>query len=129
MDVGTLLPKVIDWLVAVTVSGAGVTVKFCETGAALAFGSDWPVAPLDPILGIYAAVTRTTLAGIRPASAPRSRLLAGTSLSETAPALRTGYSAMSSVRTLLSSFSRTLSTFGNARSSSSRAAITASATT
>jgi hypothetical protein len=27
----------------------------------LAFGSDWTVAPLDPILGIYAAVTRRTL--------------------------------------------------------------------
>ena len=32
-----------------------------EAGAALAFGSDWPVAPLDPLLGIYAAVTRATL--------------------------------------------------------------------
>ena len=27
----------------------------------LAFGSDWTVAPMDPILGIYAAVTRRTL--------------------------------------------------------------------
>jgi predicted amidohydrolase YtcJ len=32
-----------------------------ETGANLTFGSDWPVAPLDPIAGIYAAVTRRTL--------------------------------------------------------------------
>ena len=24
------------------------------------FGSDWPVAPVDPMLGIYAAVTRRT---------------------------------------------------------------------
>jgi hypothetical protein len=32
-----------------------------DTGAHLAFGSDWTVAPLDPILGIYAAVTRRTL--------------------------------------------------------------------
>ena len=32
-----------------------------DAGAALAFGSDWPVAPLDPLLGIYAAVTRATL--------------------------------------------------------------------
>ncbi|MBS1947116.1 MAG: amidohydrolase [Bacteroidetes bacterium] len=30
-------------------------------GANLTFGSDWPVAPLDPIAGIYAAVTRRTL--------------------------------------------------------------------
>ena len=32
-----------------------------ESGARLAFGSDWTVAPLDPILGVYAAVTRRTL--------------------------------------------------------------------
>ncbi len=32
-----------------------------DAGAPLAFGSDWPVAPLDPLLGIYAAVTRATL--------------------------------------------------------------------
>jgi predicted amidohydrolase YtcJ len=37
-----------------------------EAGAPLAFGSDWPVAPLDPILGIYAAVTRATLDGAHP---------------------------------------------------------------
>jgi predicted amidohydrolase YtcJ len=29
-----------------------------ETGAALAFSSDWPVSPIDPIAGIHAAVTR-----------------------------------------------------------------------
>ena len=34
-----------------------------DAGAPLAFGSDWPVAPLDPLLGIYAAVTRATLDG------------------------------------------------------------------
>ena len=32
-----------------------------DTGAKLVFGSDWPVAPLDPIYGIYSAVTRRTL--------------------------------------------------------------------
>jgi predicted amidohydrolase YtcJ len=32
-----------------------------ETGAVLAFGSDSPVAPLNPLFGIYAAVTRRTL--------------------------------------------------------------------
>jgi len=37
-----------------------------EHGAVLAFGSDWPVAPLDPISGIYAAVTRRTLDGKNP---------------------------------------------------------------
>ncbi len=37
-----------------------------DAGVALAFGSDWPVAPLSPILGIYAAVTRATLDGKHP---------------------------------------------------------------
>src|SRR6059036_2092088 len=37
-----------------------------DTGAKLAFGSDWTVAPLDPILGVYAAVTRRTLDGTHP---------------------------------------------------------------
>ena len=34
--------------------------------APLAFGSDWTVAPLDPLLGVYAAVTRRTLDGKHP---------------------------------------------------------------
>jgi len=34
-----------------------------DGGGVLAFGSDWPVAPMKPILGIYAAVTRRTLDG------------------------------------------------------------------
>jgi predicted amidohydrolase YtcJ len=37
-----------------------------DNGAKLVFGSDWPVAPLDPIAGIYAAVTRRTLDGKNP---------------------------------------------------------------
>ncbi|MGI8469322.1 MAG: amidohydrolase [Pyrinomonadaceae bacterium] len=32
-----------------------------DSGAHLAFGTDWFVAPLNPFLGIYAAVTRRTL--------------------------------------------------------------------
>lgn len=35
-------------------------------GAKLVCGSDWSVAPLDPILGIYAAVARQTLDGKHP---------------------------------------------------------------
>jgi predicted amidohydrolase YtcJ len=35
--------------------------RLLSTGARLTFGSDWTVAPLDPIAGIYAAVTRRTL--------------------------------------------------------------------
>ena len=37
-----------------------------EASARLAFGSDWPVAPLDPLLGIDAAVNRRTLDGKHP---------------------------------------------------------------
>ncbi len=37
-----------------------------DAGAMLAFGSDWTVAPLDPMTGIYAAVTRRTLDGKNP---------------------------------------------------------------
>jgi hypothetical protein len=37
-----------------------------DAGAVLAFGSDWSVAPLDPVMGIYAAATRRTLDGKNP---------------------------------------------------------------
>ena len=37
-----------------------------DAGAVLAFGSDWYVAPMEPLLGIYAAATRRTLDGQRP---------------------------------------------------------------
>ncbi|HEX4706522.1 MAG TPA: amidohydrolase [Candidatus Udaeobacter sp.] len=37
--------------------------SFLDHGVTLAFGTDWPVAPLDPMLGLYAAVTRATLDG------------------------------------------------------------------
>lgn len=37
-----------------------------DAGAVLAFGSDWFVAPMEPLLGIYGAVTRRTLDGKRP---------------------------------------------------------------
>jgi hypothetical protein len=40
--------------------------SFLAAGVVLAFGSDWPVASMDPILGIYAAVTRSTLDGKHP---------------------------------------------------------------
>jgi len=37
-----------------------------DSGAMLAFGTDWTVAPLSPMLSIYAAVTRRTLDGKHP---------------------------------------------------------------
>ncbi|MBV9344269.1 MAG: amidohydrolase [Gammaproteobacteria bacterium] len=40
--------------------------SFLDHGVTLAFGTDWDVAPLDPILGLYAAVTRATLDGRHP---------------------------------------------------------------
>lgn len=37
-----------------------------DAGAIVTFGSDWTVAPLNPLLGVYAAVTRRTLDGLHP---------------------------------------------------------------
>jgi hypothetical protein len=37
-----------------------------DTRAPLTFGSDWTVAPLNPLEGVYAAVTRRTLDGANP---------------------------------------------------------------
>jgi predicted amidohydrolase YtcJ len=39
---------------------------FLNHGVRLAFGTDWNVAPLNPMLGLYAAVTRATLDGKTP---------------------------------------------------------------
>jgi predicted amidohydrolase YtcJ len=39
---------------------------FMDRGVRLAFGTDWPVAPLDPMLTLYAATTRATLDGKNP---------------------------------------------------------------
>jgi predicted amidohydrolase YtcJ len=40
--------------------------SFSDAGVCVCFGSDWTVAPLEPLLGIYAAVTRATLDGKKP---------------------------------------------------------------
>ena len=48
---------------------AGHTYAFrslLDAGAVVVFGSDWTVAPLDPLLGVYAAVTRRTLDDAHP---------------------------------------------------------------
>jgi predicted amidohydrolase YtcJ len=39
---------------------------FLNHGVRLAFGTDWNVAPLNPMLSVYAAVTRATLDGKNP---------------------------------------------------------------
>jgi predicted amidohydrolase YtcJ len=40
--------------------------SFIDTNVRMCFGSDWTVAPLNPLLGIYAAVTRRTTDGATP---------------------------------------------------------------
>jgi predicted amidohydrolase YtcJ len=47
----------------------GTTYAFrslLDAEANIAFGSDWTVAPLSPLLGVYAAATRRTLDGANP---------------------------------------------------------------
>ena len=39
---------------------------FLDSGVRLCFGSDWTVAPINPLLGIYGAVTRRTTDGKNP---------------------------------------------------------------
>jgi predicted amidohydrolase YtcJ len=46
--------------------GAYAFRSLLDTGAILAFGTDWTVAPLDPLPAIKAAVTRQTLDGGHP---------------------------------------------------------------
>jgi predicted amidohydrolase YtcJ len=49
--------------------------SFFAAGVRLAFGTDWPVAPLDPRLGLYAAVTRERPEGGPPGGfEPQERL-------------------------------------------------------
>ena len=40
--------------------------SFLDHGVRLALGTDWEVAPLDPLQTVYAAVTRATLDGKNP---------------------------------------------------------------
>jgi len=46
--------------------GAYAFRTLLDSGAVLAFGSDWDVAPMEPLMGIYAAATRRTLDGKHP---------------------------------------------------------------
>ncbi|MDP2957151.1 MAG: amidohydrolase family protein [Longimicrobiales bacterium] len=58
-----------------------------DAGATLAFGSDWTVAPIDPIMGMDAAVTRRTIDGANPEGwVPQERI----SLEETLRAYTDG---------------------------------------
>ncbi|MDH5588543.1 MAG: amidohydrolase family protein [Gemmatimonadota bacterium] len=64
-----------------------------DADASVAFGSDWTVAPLDPILGIDAAVTRRTIDGANPDGwVPRERItLEETLRAYTAVGARAGF--------------------------------------
>ncbi len=46
--------------------GAYAFRTLLDSGAVLAFGSDWHVAPMDPLMGIYAAATRRTRDDLHP---------------------------------------------------------------
>jgi len=50
----------------VRVKNSYVFRSLIDSGARLAFGSDWTVAPIEPLLGIAAAVTRRTIDGNNP---------------------------------------------------------------
>jgi predicted amidohydrolase YtcJ len=64
-----------------------------DAGARPAFGSDWTVGPLDPLLGVYAAVTRRTLDGAHPEGwIPRQKLAVSEALTGyTRDAARAGF--------------------------------------
>ncbi|MEM9288590.1 MAG: amidohydrolase [Pseudomonadota bacterium] len=47
-------------------NGTYAFASLIKSGARVAFGSDWPVAPINPLTGIYAAVTRQTIDGANP---------------------------------------------------------------
>ena len=50
-----------------TVAASGWRLRsLLDSGAVLAFGSDWPVVPIDPLLEIHAAVRRQTPSGEPP---------------------------------------------------------------
>ena len=45
-------------------SRAWVYGRISKAGGRLAFGSDWPVVSIDPLIGVHVAVNRTTLDGL-----------------------------------------------------------------
>ncbi len=60
-----------DWVVADRFWGGRNRLAYAwrtvlDSGAILAFGSDCPVEPIDPMLGLHAAVTRETPDGLPP---------------------------------------------------------------
>jgi predicted amidohydrolase YtcJ len=57
-----------DWVIADRYLGERARLGYAwrtirDSGAPLAFGSDCPVEPIDPLAGLHAAVTRQTIGG------------------------------------------------------------------
>jgi predicted amidohydrolase YtcJ len=48
---------------ASTLENLDMAAEFSDAGAELAFSSDWDVAEMDPLIGIYTALTRADLDG------------------------------------------------------------------
>jgi hypothetical protein len=63
VDDGSFAPKRLD---AKRLKGTYAFKSLLDRGVPVCFGSDWTVAPLDPILGIYAATGRETSDGKNP---------------------------------------------------------------
>ena len=63
IDDRRLMHKRIDYSL---MSRSYIFKTFLDNGVNLTFGSDWDVTPLNPLEGIYAAVTRSTLDGSKP---------------------------------------------------------------
>lgn len=51
---------------AARLHGSWAVRSLLDSGAVVTFGSDWPVAPLDPLSGVQAAVLRQTIDGAHP---------------------------------------------------------------
>ncbi len=61
--------------------GAWAIRSLLDAQAKVTFGSDWPVAPIDPLLGISAAVLRQTIDGANPSGwVPEERITVQESL-------------------------------------------------
>jgi predicted amidohydrolase YtcJ len=61
--------------------GSWAIRSLLDAKATVTFGSDWPVAPLDPLLGVAAAVLRQTIDGANPSGwVPEERITVQESL-------------------------------------------------
>jgi hypothetical protein len=61
--------------------GAWAIRSLLDAKATVTFGSDWPVAPIDPLLGVAAAVLRQTIDGANPSGwVPEERITVQESL-------------------------------------------------